>query len=62
MSASVEAGSIVERGEARCPRCMAVAEYAFHEADGGILRYEVSCSACSHVYCETCTSPESFAA
>lgn len=48
--------SVVERGTARCPRCMALADYVFQEGDGGFLRYEVSCTLCSYVYVEDCVS------
>lgn len=44
--------NVVERGTARCPRCMALTDYCFHETPGGILRYEVSCQPCGHVYVE----------
>ena len=44
--------NVVERGTARCPRCMALTNYCFHETSGGILRYEVSCEPCGHVYVE----------
>jgi hypothetical protein len=44
--------NVVERGTARCPRCMALTNYCFGEIDGGILRYEVSCQPCGHVYVE----------
>ena len=48
--------NVVERGTARCPRCMALADYAFEEGDGGFLRYAVSCTHCSYVYVEDCVS------
>jgi hypothetical protein len=44
--------NVVERGTARCPRCMALTDYCFGETSGGILRYEVSCQPCGHVYVE----------
>lgn len=47
---------VVERGAARCPRCMALADYRFLESDGGFLRYEVSCQPCGNLYLEDCTS------
>jgi len=49
--------SVVERGIARCPRCMVQADYSFQEGDGGFLRYEVSCRPCGYEYVEDCTSP-----
>ena len=51
---------VVERGLARCPRCVSVADYVFIEtvsqrtseqAAGG-LRYEVSCRKCGECYGE----------
>ena len=53
--------AIVEKGAARCPRCMALAEYRFRESDAGLLRYEVSCDSCGHDHVEVCT-PASAAA
>ncbi|BDX34790.1 hypothetical protein TUM20985_53370 [Mycobacterium antarcticum] len=47
-------GVIVERGTARCPRCMAQTPYCFREDDGGLLRYEVSCAPCGFDYVEDC--------
>jgi hypothetical protein len=46
--------SVIERGAARCPRCMALADYRFLEKDDGRLRYEVSCRPCGNVYSEDC--------
>jgi len=43
---------VVERGKARCPRCIAVADYAFVELGSGLLRYEVSCHGCGERYRE----------
>jgi hypothetical protein len=43
---------VVERGSARCPRCVAVAKYAFIEAEPDVVRYEVHCQACGEVYSE----------
>lgn len=43
---------VVERGKARCPRCVAVAEYAFVELGPNLLRYEVNCGGCGEVYRE----------
>jgi hypothetical protein len=51
----------VERGSARCPRCMALADYRFHEGDGGQLSYEVSCGKCGNTYREVCASPSAAA-
>lgn len=47
---------VVERGLARCPRCVSVADYVFIEtspdpADRG-LRYEVRCRKCGECYSE----------
>lgn len=54
--------SVVERGAARCPRCMALADYRFHESDDGLLRYEVSCRPCGNVYSEDCAPADAPAA
>lgn len=43
---------VVERGSARCPRCVAVADYAFIESDLDVVRYEVHCHSCGEVYSE----------
>lgn len=43
---------VVERGQARCPRCVAVADYAFVELGPERLRYEVSCHGCGERYRE----------
>lgn len=48
---------VIERGEARCPRCMVLADYSFHEGDGGLLRYQVECRACGNVHVELCSLP-----
>ncbi|WP_036436424.1 hypothetical protein [Mycobacterium sp. URHB0044] len=45
-------GVVVERGSARCPRCVAVAKYAFIEGELDVVRYEVHCHACGEVYSE----------
>lgn len=42
----------VERGRARCPRCMAWAEYRFLDLGDNKLEYEVRCTVCSHVHSE----------
>lgn len=47
---------LVEKGSARCPRCMAVADYRFYENDDDLL-YEVSCQPCGNVYSEVCSPP-----
>jgi predicted Zn finger-like uncharacterized protein len=39
----------------RCPRCDADLDYRLDVADGGGLRYDVSCSSCGHVVYEFCT-------
>jgi hypothetical protein len=43
---------VVERGKARCPRCVAVAEYSFVELGPNLLRYEVNCVGCGEIYRE----------
>ncbi len=45
---------VVEEGTARCPRCMAMADYRFYETDANFL-YEVSCRPCGHVHSEVCS-------
>lgn len=50
----IDVSMVVERGLARCPRCVAVADYVFIEtgsASGG-LRYEVRCRKCGECYGE----------
>jgi len=42
----------VESGRARCPRCMAWAEYRFLDLGDNRLEYEVQCKACGHVHSE----------
>lgn len=42
----------VERGRARCPRCMAWAEYQFLDLGENRLKYEVRCTVCTHVHSE----------
>lgn len=46
--------TVVEMGAARCPRCMAMADYRFYE-NGDDLLYEVSCRPCGNVYSEVCS-------
>lgn len=46
---------VVERGLARCPRCVAVADYTFVESGSNSLRYEVHCGKCGEAYCEVHT-------
>ncbi|MDP9165772.1 MAG: hypothetical protein M3O32_06890 [Actinomycetota bacterium] len=46
---------VVERGLARCPRCVAVAAYAFVESGPNSVRYEVNCGKCGQAYCEVHT-------
>ena len=46
---------VVERGLARCPRCVAVADYTFVESGPNSLRYEVNCAKCGEAYCEVHT-------
>lgn len=43
---------VVERGLARCPRCVAVADYTFIESGPNSLRYEVDCGKCGEAYRE----------
>lgn len=44
---------VVERGLARCPRCVSVADYVFIETGpSGALRYEVRCRKCGECYGE----------
>ena len=47
---------VVERGLARCPRCVAVADYAFVESGPNSVRYEVTCAKCGEAYCEVNTA------
>lgn len=42
----------VESGRARCPRCMAWAEYRFLDHGDNKLEYEVQCATCGHVHSE----------
>ncbi len=37
---------VIERGQARCPRCVALAEYRFVERERDLIRYEVHCAGC----------------
>lgn len=46
---------VVERGLARCPRCVAVADYTFVESGPNSVRYEVHCGRCGEAYCEVHT-------
>jgi hypothetical protein len=46
---------VVERGLARCPRCVAVADYAFVESGPNSVRYEVHCGKCGQAYREVHT-------
>jgi hypothetical protein len=43
---------VVERGVARCPRCVTVADYVFIESESGGMRYEVHCRRCGERYGE----------
>lgn len=45
-------GVVVERGSARCPHCVAIADYAFIESGPDVVRYEVNCQSCGQVYSE----------
>lgn len=46
---------VVERGLARCPRCVAVADYTFVESGPNAVRYEVRCRKCGEAYTEVNT-------
>ncbi|MCV7420813.1 hypothetical protein H7K45_09715 [Mycobacterium yunnanensis] len=46
---------VVERGLARCPRCVAVADYTFVESGPNTLCYEVQCGKCGEAYREVHT-------
>ena len=48
---------VIEKGTSRCPRCMVLAAYSFHEDDGSLLRYQVDCKACGNVHVELCGLP-----
>lgn len=53
----------VERGRARCPRCMAWADYRFLDRGRNTLEYEVRCAACGNLHSEMTTlSPAATAA
>lgn len=43
---------VVERGVARCPRCVSVADYTFVECEQFLVRYEVQCRRCGDLYVE----------
>jgi hypothetical protein len=43
---------VVERGLARCPRCVRVADYVFIESETDGMRYEVHCHTCGERYGE----------
>jgi hypothetical protein len=43
---------VIERGQARCPYCVAVAAYSFVELGPNLLRYEVNCKGCGEIYRE----------
>lgn len=43
---------VIERGQARCPYCVAVAAYSFVELGPNLLRYEVNCKGCGEAYRE----------
>jgi hypothetical protein len=48
---------VVERGRARCPRCVATAEYTFVEYEPNGVRYEVRCRKCGECYAEDLRPP-----
>jgi hypothetical protein len=52
----------IEHGTARCPRCMALAEYQFFDRDDDTLSYEVRCDVCKNVYIEITGVPAASAA
>ena len=54
-SGSRDMSVVVERGLARCPRCVAVADYTFVESGPNSVRYEVRCGKCGEAYCEVNT-------
>lgn len=43
---------VVERGLARCPRCVSMADYVFIESVPHGMRYEVRCRKCGERYSE----------
>lgn len=43
---------VIERGQARCPFCVSVADYRFIENDRNLVRYEVHCQSCGERYRE----------
>ncbi|OKH73196.1 hypothetical protein EB72_19580 [Mycobacterium sp. SWH-M1] len=43
---------VVERGLARCPRCVSMADYVFIETAPHGMRYEVRCRKCGERYLE----------
>ncbi|MGW0160385.1 hypothetical protein ACWDUN_13820 [Mycobacterium sp. NPDC003323] len=43
---------VIERGKARCPFCVAVADYRFIERERDLVRYEVHCDGCGQRYRE----------
>jgi uncharacterized Zn finger protein len=47
----------VEHGHARCPRCMAWAEYRFLERGDDKLEYQVQCDACGNLHSEVTVVP-----
>lgn len=48
---------VVERGRARCPRCVATADYSFVEYEPNGVRYEVRCRKCGECYTEDLRPP-----
>lgn len=53
---------VVERGLARCPRCVSMADYVFietvSEEASPVTRYEVSCRKCGECYGEESWPPQ----
>ena len=53
---------VVERGLARCPRCVSMADYVFIETvsehDSPVTRYEVRCRKCGQSYGEESRPPQ----
>jgi hypothetical protein len=48
---------VVERGMARCPSCVGLADYAFSEIGPDSMQYEIDCRCCGEVFREN-TWPE----
>jgi hypothetical protein len=48
----IDVSMVVERGLARCPRCVSMADYVFIEYGINVIRYEVRCRKCGERYAE----------